>query len=273
MARARLLKPDFFEDEKLNTLPFGARLLFQAYWCQADREGRLEDRPSRVAAFAFPAMGDEKLQAKARREVIAWRNLLLDAGCLRRYVVDELPYLLVSNFLKHQRIPASEARSVLPGPIDSPDSLRCVPIENLNNNSSTTVAGREVKRSEEKRSEAEAETRARAEPKFLTDPPVPDEPGFVGAFRREYETRYGKLFTWAIDAAQIEREYGTEACVEIAIDCAWEKHPNYLRPKLEDRKNGRLQTAGRHTSGAGARGAGANTGDVIPGWEAYERGE
>lgn len=117
MARARLLKPDFFDDEKVTLLPFGARILFEAYWCMADREGRIEDRPSRVASFAFPPMGNQKLQAAARRDVITWRNLLVDAGMLLRYEVDDLPYLLVTNFKEHQKPHQNETKSVLPAPL------------------------------------------------------------------------------------------------------------------------------------------------------------
>lgn len=140
-----------------------------------------------------------------------------------------------------------------------------------NRDDSVTRVDKEKDKEKEVEVEREQDVRPRFEPRFLTDPPVPDEPGFVGMFRKEYETRYGKLFTWAIDAAQIEREYGAEACIEIAGDCDWEKHPNYLRPKLEDRKNGRLQTAGRHPSGRGAASTSAD--DLIAGYERYAAGQ
>lgn len=52
--RARNIKPSFFKNEHLSTLPPLTRLLFIALWCIADREGRLEDRPARIKAEAFP---------------------------------------------------------------------------------------------------------------------------------------------------------------------------------------------------------------------------
>ena len=52
--RARMIKPSFFLNEDLATLPYEARLLFIGLWCVADREGRLEDRPRRLKAELFP---------------------------------------------------------------------------------------------------------------------------------------------------------------------------------------------------------------------------
>lgn len=119
MARARLLKPDFFEDETITSLPFGARLLFEALWCLADREGRLEDRPARIAAFAFPPMGNERQQAQARRECPQWLDLLLNAGSVQRYEVQGESYLLLTHFKDHQRIHQNEPQSSLPPPLDT----------------------------------------------------------------------------------------------------------------------------------------------------------
>ena len=51
MARARNIKPGFFANENLAECDPLARLLFAGLWCLADREGRLEDRPKRIAAL------------------------------------------------------------------------------------------------------------------------------------------------------------------------------------------------------------------------------
>ena len=48
MARARNIKPGFFDNETLGELPALTRLLFIGLWCLADREGRLQDRPKRI---------------------------------------------------------------------------------------------------------------------------------------------------------------------------------------------------------------------------------
>ena len=50
MPRARNVKPGFFKNELLAECEPLARILFEGLWCEADREGRLEDRPRRLKA-------------------------------------------------------------------------------------------------------------------------------------------------------------------------------------------------------------------------------
>jgi hypothetical protein len=54
MARIRTIKPEFFDDEHLCELPFDHRLCFIGLWLQADKAGRMEDRPKRLKARIFP---------------------------------------------------------------------------------------------------------------------------------------------------------------------------------------------------------------------------
>lgn len=54
MARIRTVKPSFFLNEEIAALPMATRLLFIGLWTQADREGKLEDRPKRLKAEIFP---------------------------------------------------------------------------------------------------------------------------------------------------------------------------------------------------------------------------
>ena len=54
MPRIRYLKPCFFKDEDIASLPHQTRLLYQGLWVLADKEGRLEDRPKRIKAEIFP---------------------------------------------------------------------------------------------------------------------------------------------------------------------------------------------------------------------------
>ncbi len=46
MARARNIKPGFFDNEILGELPALTRLLFIGLWCLADREGVYRTAPS-----------------------------------------------------------------------------------------------------------------------------------------------------------------------------------------------------------------------------------
>jgi hypothetical protein len=54
MPRARMLKPGFFKNEELASLPFEARLCYAGLWTIADRVGRLPDKPLRIKAEIFP---------------------------------------------------------------------------------------------------------------------------------------------------------------------------------------------------------------------------
>lgn len=132
MARIRTIKPDFFKNEGLAELPALTRLLFIGLWTQADREGRLEDRPKRLKIEIFPY---------ENCDLDRMLNELQSTGFVLRYKVNangsarilapeqpikEVCIIQILNFLKHQKIDkVNEKESSLP-PIDynkSTDSL------------------------------------------------------------------------------------------------------------------------------------------------------
>lgn len=105
--RARNIKPGFFENEDLAEIALEGRIIFMALWCLADREGRLEDRPKRIAKKALPyddCDGEAMMQA------------LHDGGFIIRYEVDGVKYIQVVNFLKHQNPHHNESPSQIPAP-------------------------------------------------------------------------------------------------------------------------------------------------------------
>lgn len=107
MSRIRTIKPKFFKNEDLAMLPYEWRLLFIGLWTQADREGRLEDRPKRLKAELFPY--DDL-------DVDAGLGRLANAGFLTRYDVNGIRYIVVTRWLKHQRPQAKEPPSEIPSP-------------------------------------------------------------------------------------------------------------------------------------------------------------
>jgi hypothetical protein len=111
MARARNIKPGFFQNEDLAELPFSTRLLFIGLWTLADREGFLEDRPKRIKMALFP--GDDVNVDKALNE-------LQQAGFIRRYTVGEGRFIEVCKFLQHQNPHHREVPSTIPKPEASP---------------------------------------------------------------------------------------------------------------------------------------------------------
>lgn len=108
MARARNIKPGFFDNEELASMPHGARLLFVGLWTLADREGRLEDRPKKIRAMLFPY--------EREADVDEWLNALetSEERFIIRYEVEGKAFIQVRNFHKHQNPHHMEAPSEIP---------------------------------------------------------------------------------------------------------------------------------------------------------------
>ena len=110
MARARNIKPGFFTNEDLVELDFSTRLLFIGLWTEADKAGRLEDRPKRLKMAIFPADSidvDSMLDDLARYEFI------------RRYERDGIRAIQIVNWDKHQRPHHTEKESVIEPEFDA----------------------------------------------------------------------------------------------------------------------------------------------------------
>lgn len=106
MARIRTIKPEFWTDEKVVELSSFARLLFIGLWNFADDEGRLVYSPKRIKMQVLPAdtLDISELFGEILRESL-----------ISIYVVDNVEYLQINNFDKHQKIDKRSA-SKLPSP-------------------------------------------------------------------------------------------------------------------------------------------------------------
>lgn len=80
MARARFIKPEFFMDEKIGELPYGARLLFESIWCQSDLRGIFEYSIKRLRVATFPF--DEGLTSVT---VQGWFDAIESKGMVGRF--------------------------------------------------------------------------------------------------------------------------------------------------------------------------------------------
>lgn len=112
--RSRTIQPGTFSNEKLAELEPLIRILFIGLWTIADREGRLEDRPTRIKVFTLPYDDidiDDALQQ------------LHDSKFLLRYEVDGQRYIEIPNFKKYQSVHPHESQSVIPAP--QPDVPPC----------------------------------------------------------------------------------------------------------------------------------------------------
>lgn len=107
MPRARNVKPGFFKNELLAECEPLARILFEGLWCEADREGRLEDRPRRLKAEYLPY--DDC-------DVDALLAQLTVRGFIVRYVIDGRALIAIPAFPKHQNPHVREPASTIPAP-------------------------------------------------------------------------------------------------------------------------------------------------------------
>lgn len=119
--RARNLKPGFFRNDLLGECDPLARILFSGLWCEADREGRLEDRPKRLKAECLPY---------DTCDVDALLDQLVTRGFINRYVVDGKAYIAIPEFAKHQNPHVREPASQIPAPGEHSASTVQAPDEN-----------------------------------------------------------------------------------------------------------------------------------------------
>lgn len=110
--RIRTIKPQFFMNDELASLPAMTRLLFIGLWGLADREGRLEDRPARIKAEVLPY---DEIDVEAALTSLEAKKFIV------RYVVNGDALIQVASFSKHQRITGKEAET--PSQFPAPDEL------------------------------------------------------------------------------------------------------------------------------------------------------
>jgi hypothetical protein len=110
VARIRTIKPEFFTNEKMADLSPAHRLLFIGLWTEADREGRLKDRPRalRVRLLPFDDITDDEFDAML--------DDLHNGGFLVRYESAGIECIAIPKFEKHQRPHPKELPVGLPTP-------------------------------------------------------------------------------------------------------------------------------------------------------------
>lgn len=120
MARARFVRPEFFTDEKVGELPYGARLLFEGLWCHSDLRGVFEYSPKQLRVLVFPF--DEGLTSVT---VTEWLENITALGMVVRFESDGKTWGAVVHWLKHQSVSPKEVetwtrRPCPPGWVDPP---------------------------------------------------------------------------------------------------------------------------------------------------------
>jgi hypothetical protein len=133
MARARNIKPSFFQNEVLGEVDPLIRLFFIGLWTVADYKGCLEFRPKRLKAQILP-YDDFDIEKAV--------NILTEDGFIRAYFIQEKSYLKITNFEKHQSPHKNEREqgSEIPDFIEDVDSLN-QPTENKDDTEKTEKIG------------------------------------------------------------------------------------------------------------------------------------
>jgi len=107
MARARNIKPGFFESEDPARVSLGARILWIAMWTLADRDGWLEDRPVMFRKYAF---GYDPFPVE---QISDWVSELVTSGLIARHEIEGAFYLEIPNFGRHQKPHPKEPPSTI----------------------------------------------------------------------------------------------------------------------------------------------------------------
>lgn len=117
--RSRNIKPGFFKNELLGTEDPLLSILFIGLWCLADRDGILEDRPSRIKAEIFPY--------RENLDINGYLTVMQRLGFIQRYTSDDSPLsngeltvrqplIKINNFTKHQNPHHTEKKGEYPQP-------------------------------------------------------------------------------------------------------------------------------------------------------------
>src|SRR5476649_765232 len=98
MSRIRTIQPNFAHCNSIMHLSRDARLLFVQFWTVVDDCGRARISMAGLAERLYPLDDD------APQLLPGWLDELEKEGCLERYTVDEVDYLRIVNWRKHQKI-------------------------------------------------------------------------------------------------------------------------------------------------------------------------
>jgi len=111
MSHARTISPSFFTDEELAELPFKTRLWFAGLWCQADREGRLEEKLKELKANIMP---HDDVSPEKMLQLLSKPKKYSNKPFIYRYKINDKRYIQILEFHKHQKPHNTEANSAIP---------------------------------------------------------------------------------------------------------------------------------------------------------------
>jgi len=99
MARSRILKPEFWSDEKLAQVPREVRLTFAGLWTCSDDYGVTKGHPAWLKAQIFPYDTDLTLT-----EFEKWLTALERIGVIVPFMANDESFFYIRNFSDHQKV-------------------------------------------------------------------------------------------------------------------------------------------------------------------------
>lgn len=104
--RKRIIKPQFWDSEKVAKLPIGARLTFIGLWQMADRAGHVRYNPKRIETQLYPYDGP--------LPIADWVEQMQEQGLvsLWRCSIHDHLVLTINGFCEHQSIHPNETASI-----------------------------------------------------------------------------------------------------------------------------------------------------------------
>ena len=106
----RQIKSEFWNDKRIVRIGVIEKLLFIGAWQLAEDSGCIEDDPEQFQILLFP--GEQNITSE---NIMTVRDILIEAGLLVRYSVEEREYIYIPGFHKHQVL-RSPAPPVIPLP-------------------------------------------------------------------------------------------------------------------------------------------------------------
>ncbi len=112
MGRIRTIKPEFPQSESMGRVSRDARLCFILLWTLADDAGKLRGNSRMLASLLYPYDDD------AKSLIDGWLGELEAEHCIERHSINGDAYVLIRNWLIHQKID-KPSKSKLPDFVES----------------------------------------------------------------------------------------------------------------------------------------------------------
>lgn len=117
MARNRMIKPEFWGDEKIGRLTMGARLLFISMWNFSDDYGVISASPRRRLGESF-----ENDESVSENDVKKWMKDIEKIGLIKKFEAQGKFWYFITKWETHQKIDRRSSRKNPEIPDVFPDS-------------------------------------------------------------------------------------------------------------------------------------------------------